>query len=116
MNKTTVTVEYFKTGSNRKFYTSFTYYSDLEPWEMPNIIEEVKTQTDHDKNKNFTVEVEKGNAWNKVLVIIEQVGIVPIKMKVSKETEEFLNSIAHVITDELGNRSYIVNGNVIKLC
>lgn len=114
MPKTQVTVEYFKTGPNRKHFTKETYESAIEIHNFHLIIDEVRRQHFHMPTMNFTVEAEDRIGWNKVLVITETMPHPVTKMELTKEQKDLLGLFAHVQYDEIGNRTYIVNGLQIR--
>lgn len=64
---TKVKIEFFKDGG--KWYTSFNYESNLEVWDIDGILSEVRLNKMFIKTMNFTLEVEKGESWNKYLFI-----------------------------------------------
>ena len=63
--KTLVTVEQFKyTG---KWYSSFTFETELPCFEMPKIKLETQSKKEFITKMDYTIEVEASGAWNKYL-------------------------------------------------
>jgi len=66
--KTKVTVIFFKTSG--KYNITEKFETDIETFEGNKIIDLIKKNYPTAKHNNFTVEVERGLAWNKWLVLI----------------------------------------------